>query len=50
MKQPKKPTYNQKRIIASVGLDVKKWAVRYEDKTTLIIVNKETGTDKVINK
>lgn len=40
MKQPKKPTLAQKKLIADAGLDPEKWMVRLENKTHLHIVDR----------
>lgn len=40
MKQPKKPTLAQKKLIAGAGLDPEKWMVRYEDNRYLHIIDK----------
>ncbi|WP_298515572.1 DUF6906 family protein [Marvinbryantia sp.] len=40
MKQPKKPTLAQKKLIAGAGLDPEKWMVRYEDNGYLHIIDK----------
>ena len=40
MKQPKKPTLAQKKIIAGAGMDPEKWSVRFEDRKYLYIVDR----------
>ncbi|EET60385.1 hypothetical protein BRYFOR_07581 [Marvinbryantia formatexigens DSM 14469] len=40
MKQPKKPTLAQKKLIADAGLDPEKWLVRYEDNRYLHIIDR----------
>ena len=50
MKQPKKPTYNQKKLMSKYDLNPTAWAVVSEDKSTLEIIDKETGKRKVIFK
>lgn len=40
MKQPRKPTLSQKKIIAGAGLDPEKWMVRFENSTHLHIVDR----------
>lgn len=43
MKQPKKPTFMQKRLIAKNELNPIEWMVISEDKNYLNIVNKNTN-------
>lgn len=52
MKQPKKPTLAQKKIIACAGLDPEKWMVRLENRTHLHIVDRgiEQREQKTIDK
>lgn len=50
MKQPKKPTYNQKKLMSKNNLNAKAWAVVSEDNATLEIIDKETGKRKVLIK
>lgn len=40
MKQPKKPTLAQKKLIAGAGLDPEKWMVRLENRMYLYIVDR----------
>lgn len=40
MKQPKKPTLDQKKQIKSAGLDPDKWSVRNENKQYLYLVDR----------
>lgn len=48
MKQPKKPTYDQKRVMSRHGLDARAWAVVSDSKEELKIVEKSSGTIKVL--
>lgn len=50
MKQPKKPTLNQKKLIRAAGLDCKDWNVGNEDNLSFTIINKQTKERKVILK
>lgn len=50
MKQPKKPTYEQKRAITAHSLNAKEWAVIRETDFYLYIINKKTGATKTIDK
>ena len=40
MKQPKKPSLEQKKMIEAAGLDPEKWYVKMEDKLYLHLVDK----------
>lgn len=40
MKQPKKPTLEQKKLIVAAGLDPEKWMVKMEDKSYLHLVER----------
>lgn len=48
MKQPKKPTYEQKKLISKNGLDWKKWMIKDEDNISIALIHKETKEIKVI--
>ena len=48
MKQPKKPTREQKILIGKMKLDWKEWMVKDEDNISVALVNKRTGEIKVI--
>jgi hypothetical protein len=50
MAQFKRPTVKQKKIIGEVRLNPTNWLVKSEIKETLTIVNKQTGTERVIKK
>lgn len=50
MKQPKKPTRNQKEIISNNMLMVKNWFVIGETDFYLHVINVITGTKKMITK
>lgn len=40
MKQPKKPTLPQKKLIVAAGLNPEKWSVTMEDKLYLHLVDR----------
>lgn len=50
MKQPKKPTLAQKKIIVAAGLRWQTWNVASEDKISLVLISKKSGKRKVILK
>lgn len=50
MKQPKKPTLAQKKIIAAAGLDWKNWSVLEEDNISLALISKKSGRRRVLLK
>lgn len=50
MKQPKKPTYNNKKLMSKLGLDPTAWLVISETKTELTIIGKTSGTVCVLEK
>lgn len=50
MKQPKKPTIAQKKLIKDAGLDPDEWKVRLEDKNYLHIVSSKTSQFKILDK
>lgn len=50
MKNPKKPTRAQKKIISTAGLDWHTWLVTNEDSSTLTLISKKSGMKKVIHK
>lgn len=50
MKQPKKPTLEQKKAIRAAGLDWKTWNVIEENKLSLILISKKSGRKKVVVK
>lgn len=48
MKQPKRPTYSQKKEISKHGLNWKEWQVEYQDGGRLGLIHKGTGERKEI--
>lgn len=48
MKRDVNPTYRQKKLICSEGLDWKNYLVRYEDNILLTVVDRKTGELKEI--
>ena len=50
MKQPKKPTLAQKKLMTNAGLNWKTWNVHEEDNLSLVMVSKKSGTRRVIYK
>lgn len=50
MKQPKKPTRAQKKIIQAAGLIWQNWSVADEDNISLTLISKKCGTKRVILK
>lgn len=48
MKQPKKPTYEQKKLISKEGLNWKDWMIKDEDNISIALIHKETKEIKVI--
>ena len=50
MKQPKNPTRSQKIAIASAGLNAKNWLVVSEDKHSIVLEHKITGTVRTLRK
>lgn len=50
MKQPKKPTAKQKKIISEYRLQPKNWFVISEGKETLEIIHRHTSTKKILKK
>ena len=50
MKNPKKPTREQKKIIADSGLNWRNWLVAGEDNISLALINKESGRRRVVLK
>lgn len=48
MKQPKKPTYSQKKVMSQDGLDWKEWMVVRSDRDCLEIISKRTGERKTL--
>lgn len=50
MKQPKRPTRNQKEIINSHGLNANNWMIQKESEFYLYLINKESGKQRIIDK
>lgn len=50
MKQPKRLTYNQKKLVSSAGLNWHDWSCIEETKYYLVIKNKHTHMTKIIDK
>ena len=50
MKQPKRLTYEQKRILSANRLNAKDYMFVEEWETKIVVVNKQTGARKAINK
>ncbi|WP_270217619.1 DUF6906 family protein [Dorea longicatena] len=50
MKQPKKLTLNQKKLLADLGLSPKEWMNLFEDDLYLHIVKKDSSDRKIIDK
>jgi hypothetical protein len=48
MKQPKKPTYDQKRVMSRHGLDPRSWAVVSDSKAELKVISKRYGVIKIL--
>lgn len=48
MKQPKRPTYEQKKLISKAGLGWHEWNVEYQIGSRMVLVNKKTGERKPI--
>lgn len=50
MKQPKKLTLSQKKLLADLGLSPKEWMNLFEDDLYLHIVKKDSSDRKIIDK
>ena len=50
MKNPRKPTRAQKKIITEAGLDWHTWLVLQEDNISLTLISKKSNRRKVISK
>lgn len=50
MKQPKKLTRDQKKLLVDLGLSPKEWMNLFEDDLYLHIVNKNSSDRKIISK
>ena len=50
MKQPKKPTRNQKELIANNGLVPQNWMVLEENREQLVIISRRSGRRRELEK
>lgn len=50
MKQPKKLTLSQKKLLVNLGLPPKEWMNLFEDDLYLHIVKKDSSDRKIIDK
>ena len=50
MKQPKKLTREQKKLLVDIGLNPKEWMNLFEDDLYLHIINKDSSDIKIISK
>lgn len=50
MKQPKRPTREQKEFISSRKLNAEHWAVMEDNGIFLKVINKTTGTIRILDK
>lgn len=50
MKQPKKLTREQKKLLVDLGLNPKEWMNLFEDDLYLHIINKNSSDRKIISK
>lgn len=50
MKNPKKPTREQRKLIQRCGLDTYDWLVTKDTSTELVLVHRFTNTVKTISK
>lgn len=51
MKQPKKLTREQKKLLVDIGLNPKEWMNLFEDDLYLHVINKKNSSDiKIISK
>lgn len=50
MKQPKKLTREQKKLLVDIGLNPKEWMNLFEDDLYLHIINKSSSDRKIISK
>ena len=50
MKQPKKLTRDQKKLLVDLGLNPKEWMNLFEDDLYLHIINKNGSDRKIIDK
>lgn len=48
MKQGKRPTRNQKKLMLAVGLSPEKWLIYKKINSELHLLHRETGTTKII--
>lgn len=50
MKNLKKLTFLHKQLLSKKKLDPKEWGLKSETNDQIVIVNRETGEEKVLNK
>lgn len=50
MKQPKKPTLEQKKLMSEHGLRWKNWSVMSEDNISVLVISKKSGKRRVLLK
>lgn len=50
MKQPKKLTYEQKKMLSANGLNAKEWSFLEDWETKIVVINKVTGAKKAVSK
>lgn len=50
MKNPKKPTYEQRKTIQRLGLNPMDWLVSKDTSTEMMLVNRHTKTTRIIQK
>lgn len=50
MKQPKRPTLQQKKLINKAGMDWKEWNVENQSDDRLVLIRKRTGERKTIER
>ena len=48
MKQPKRPTLEQKKAIKAAGLDPKNWSVAKADETAIKLISKKSRRSREI--
>lgn len=50
MKNGKKPTYEQRKVIQMVGLDAHDWLVVKDTSTEMVLIHKYSNTSRTIMK
>lgn len=50
MKQPKKLTYKQKKILSENGINPKDYSFLEDWQTKIVVINKVTGAKKAVSK